>query len=114
MFSRLLLDYIVMWLTRYFLLHRVYDFFLTALEVDENGQTSPDMMYFVNSSTFEIKGRDGLRPLEIAEITGGVIAGMALLVGFWMACARLVRQRGSLAVDLSEGDEGGYTDVARR
>jgi hypothetical protein len=93
---------------------RVYDFFLTALEVDEHGHTSPDMMYFVNSNTFEIKGRDGLRPLEIAEIIGGVIVGMALLVGFWIACARLLRQRRWLAGDLSEGDEGGYTDVAGR
>jgi hypothetical protein len=94
--------------------HRTYDFFLAALEVDENGQTSPDMMYYVNSNTFEIGGRHGLRPIETAEVIGGVIAGMALLVGFWIVCARLVRRERSLAVDLSDGDEGGYTDVGER
>jgi hypothetical protein len=94
--------------------HRTYDFFLTALEVDENGETSPDMMYYVNSSVFEIEGRHGLRPTEIAELVGGIIGGMGLLFVAWIVGARLVRKRRSLSVDVSERDEGGYSDRVGR
>ena len=51
---------------------------------------------------------------EIAGITVGSVAGLILLAGVWIVGARLWRKRRSLAVDLSEQNDGGYTDDAGR
>jgi hypothetical protein len=50
----------------------------------------------------------------IAGITVGTVAGVVLLAGIWVVGVRLWRQRKSLAVDLSERNEGGYTDDTGR
>ncbi len=95
--------------------YRVYDFFLNAIEVDEKGQLNPNTTFYVRSNKFEIVGGHApLRSKEIAGITVGAVAGLILLLVIWGVGARLWRQRRSLAVDLSEQNEGGYTDDARR
>ena len=97
------------------MLYRVYDFFLNAIEIDENGELNPNTTFYVRSNKFEIVGgRAPLRPIQIAGITVGSVAAVILLAVIWAVCARLWRQRRSLAVDLSEHNEGGYTDNAGR
>ena len=95
--------------------YRVYDFFLNAVEVDERGQWHPNTTFYVRSNKFEIVGGHApLGPKEIAGITVGAVAGLILLLVIWGVGARLWRQRRALAVDLSEQNEGWYTDDARR
>ena len=95
--------------------YRTYDFFLNAIEVDENGQLNPNTTFYVRSNKFEIVG--GHAPLgskAIAGITVGSVLAVILLAGIWLVGVRLWRQRRSLAVDLSEQDDGGYTDSTGR
>ena len=95
--------------------YRVYDFFLNAVEVDERGQWHPNTTFYVRSNKFEIVGGHApLGPKEIAGITVGAVAAASLLAYIWIVGARLWRQRRSLAVDLSEQNERGYTDNAER
>jgi hypothetical protein len=104
----------VHWLTDV-LFYRVYDFFLNAVEVDEHGQWNPNTTYYVRSNKFEIVGEHrALGSKAIAGITIGTVAGVVLLAGIWVVGVRLWRQRKSLAVDLSERNEGGYTDDTGR
>lgn len=63
------------------------------------------------TNTFEVSGGVKLLPKEIAGIVVGSIAGVVLLVGFFVLGARIIRKRKSLAVDLPGLGEGGYSDV---
>lgn len=95
--------------------YRIYDFFLNAIEIDEHGQWNPNTTFYVRSNKFEIVG--GHAPLGlkgIAGITVSAVAAVVLLACIWVVSARLWRQRRSLAVDLSEQNEGGYADNAER
>ena len=64
-----------------------------------------------SSKIFEIDGGVALFPKEIAGIVVGGVAAVALFVGIFALGARIMRRRKSVAVDLPEPSEGGYSDV---
>jgi uncharacterized protein (DUF2062 family) len=61
------------------------------------------------TNSFEIVGGPTLYPKEIVGVVVGTLVGMLLLLGIFAAGARFWRRKQSLAVDLSESDERGYT-----
>jgi uncharacterized protein (DUF2062 family) len=67
--------------------------------------------YGATTSSFEIVGGPTLYPKEIAGVVVGTLVGLLLLLGIFAAGARLWRKRQSVAVNLSESDERGYTDT---
>jgi hypothetical protein len=73
------------------------------------------MTFCVRSNKFDtIRRHRALGRKEITSVTVGAVAGVVLLAGIWVHGAKIWRRRKSLAVDLSEQIEEGYTDDARR
>jgi uncharacterized protein (DUF2062 family) len=79
---------------------------LADVEMPLENQTG----YGAITKGFEIVGGPTLYPKEIAGVVVGTLVGLLLLLGIFAASARFWRKRQSVAVDLSESDERGYTD----
>jgi uncharacterized protein (DUF2062 family) len=94
--------------------HSVFNLWISAIEIDNQGEPNPDATFYVNSNKFEITGGPALYPKEIAGVVIGTVLGFALFIGIWVIGARLLRKRRSLVVDLFDGNEGGCTSVAGR
>lgn len=88
---------------------RLYMLWMNALDVDEEGNTHGSG-FAATTNNFEIAGGPTLYPKEIAGIVIGTLAALALFLGVFIVGARCLRKRKSLAVNLSEAPEGGYSD----
>lgn len=88
---------------------RFYMLWMNALDVDEEGNTHGSG-FAATTNNFEIAGGPTLYSKEIAGVVIGTLAALILFFGVFRVGARCLRKRKSLAVNLSEAPEGGYSD----
>lgn len=88
---------------------RLYTLWMNALDVDEEGNTHGSG-FAATTNNFEIAGGPTLYPKENAGVVIGTLAALALFLGVFIVGARCLRKRKSLAVNLSEAQEGEYSD----
>lgn len=82
---------------------RLYLFWISAVQIDEQGSILRNETAYASSEDFSIVGGPKLYPKEIASIVIGSIAGLALLIVAVVFGARYLRKRRSVAIDLGPG-----------